>query len=447
MFSVSFARQAERGTTRLRLLLAGLLSLTAPAFAATVPPSWELPPSQQTIGVFWQEHWYERTAGPDAPRSLRINSPEAVLGGFGGRVEARENGLMTIATDENLFQITGAEAYAELWGGHPGTANKRVTINGRSTYQLPKVGTEDGHCTFSYPVIKLATTDLVNGWNALQWSVDQGTAFWGHAMVDQACLRVALTNGHPRLVERGLAEFTASVAARPYATATSEGINLVLEVAEVWRDRIESVNFQGWYFGYDENGDLRPRDWHGFTQDRQPVAHLGTAETGQRAVNWDTRMLPAQKNVAARAFVRFKELPGLVYVTAATPNLVIPDRAGSVVHLYESSDAPAPFWSRANEQKTCTIVLDVEPAKIEEAELYVTSWTGGAGSVKDYFTLNGRPLPVAEGSAHTRQFNRLRLDPEILKAGTNTIVLRSDTEHHGIEILYPGPALMIRHRR
>jgi hypothetical protein len=55
--------------------------------------------------------------------------------------------------------------------------------------------------------------------------------------------------------------------------------------------------------------------------------------------------------------------------------------------------------------------------------------------------------PVAEGSGHTRQFNRLRVDPKILKPGANMIELLSDTEHHGIEILYPGPALMIRYRR
>jgi len=447
MFSVLFALQTGRRITRLRLLIACSLGVTASTFAATVQPSWDLPPSQQTNGVFWQEHWYERDPSPGATRVLRINSPEAVLGEFGGRVEARENGLMTIEADEDLFQITGAELYAELWGGHPGTANKRVTINGRSTYQLPKVGTEDGHCTFSYPVIKLATTDLVNGWNAVQWNVEQGTTFWGHAMVDQACLRVALTNGHPRLVEQGLAEFTATVAARPFETATSEGINLLLDVAEAWRGRIESVTFQGWYAGYDDNGDLRSRDWHGFTQDRLPVAYLGTVAEGQRAINWDTHLLPAQKNVAARAFVRFKDLPGLVYVTAATPHLVVPDRPNAIVHLFESADVPAPFWSRANEKKSCTIVLDLEPTKIEEAELYVTAWTGGAGEVKEYFTINGVHHPVAEGSAHTRQFNRLRVDPKILMPGANTIELLSDTEHHGIEIIYPGPALMIRYRR
>jgi len=79
--------------------------------------------------------------------------------------------------------------------------------------------------------------------------------------------------------------------------------------------------------------------------------------------------------------------------------------------------------------------------------LYVICWTGGAGNVKDYFTLNGHPFPVAEGAGHTRQFNRLRVVPKLLRRGANTIELLSDTQHHGIEFLYPGPALMVRYRR
>jgi hypothetical protein len=426
------------------ILISSLLA--SAVLAATVPPSWEHPPAQQRVGVFWQEHWYEREKHPGHTRRLRINAPEVVLSRFGDRPEARENGLMIIEANEDLFHVTGAELYAELWGGHPGTANKRVTVNGRSTWETPRVGTEDGHCTFSYPVLNLPVSDLVNGANAFQWALDQGATFWGHAMVDQACLRVALTNRHPSLVEQGLAEFRATVDAQPKFEETWEIIELSLDVDPAMKERIASVTFQAWYDGYDDNGNLRRRDWHGFTLDREPVAHLGTVRDGATSWTWNVRMLPAQKNVATRALVRFQEWPGLVYVTAAGGNLVIPDRANAVVHLYEPEDLPPSFWSRAGRAKSCAIELDVDPGRIEAAELYVISWTGGAGEVKDYFTINGHPYPVAEGSGHTRQFNRLPVDPSVLKQGVNTIALLSDTEHHGIEILYPGPALMIRYQ-
>lgn len=446
--------------------------------AAPLTPSWEHPPHQQREGMFWREHWYERgltNANPAYERRFRINSPEASLHpSFGQRVEARENGLMLIKAEENLFQLAGAELYVELWGGHPGTANKRVTVNGRATYQLPRVGTEEGHCTYQYPVLPLTRSDLVNGYNAFQWALDQGTTFWGHALIDNACLRVALTNGQPDLVKLGLADLAASVVALKSSTAesatrstlphsdasTSETMLLRLDAPAKFRERIARVDYQAWHSGYDENGNRRATDWHGFTKDRWPVAWagsspspLGGARAGVRGegienfpASWDTSMLPAQKNVAVRAFIRFKDAPGLVYVTAATPNLVIPDRPGAAVHLYVPADLPEGFWSRANNKKTCTIILEVDPAKIERAELYVVTWTGGAGGVKDYFTLNGRAFPVADGSRHVIQYNRLPVEPSLLRKGVNTIELLSDTEHHGIEIIYPGPALMVRYK-
>lgn len=422
-----------------------MFSVVTPA--AAMAPSWEHPPAQQSEGVFWREHWYERgitNHNPGYESRLRVNPPEVVLHPqFGRRVEARENGLMLIPAEEDLFQITGAELYLEMWGGHPGTAGKRVSVNGRSTYWFPRLGTEDGHCTYSYPVIPLERGDLVNGWNACQLALDQGTAFWGHMLVDEACLRVALTNGHPELVQLGLAGLAARVVAEIQPDGTQLGLAGLGELAS----RVERVDFQAWYSGYDENGNRRETDWHGFTHNRQPGGMVGTVTNAPFQLRWDTTMLPAQKNVAVRAFVRFRDAPGLVFVTAATGALTIPDRATSTVALYTSPDLPLSFWSRAKNLKTCSIVLDEEPSKIERAELLVVTWTGGPGTVRDYFTLNGRHFPVAEGSRHLPQFSRLAVEPSLLKRGANTLELLSDSEHHGIEIAYPGPALMVRYRR
>jgi hypothetical protein len=402
-------------------------------------------------------HWYERgltNGNPGYEKRLRVNPPEIVLHPvFGKRVEARENGLMLIQAEEDLFQISSAELYLELWGGHPGTANKRVTVNGRSTYYFPQVGTEDGHCTYSYPVVRLQRSDLVNGWNAFQLALDQGTAFWGHTLVDQACLRLALTNGHPDVVKLGLEQMEAKILVaalnreKASPSLTAPGYRLQLGSPERFVAQIARVDFEGWYSGYDENRNLLETDWHGFSKDRQPVAHLGSVREAPFGIVWDTSMLPAQKNVAVRAVVHFKNARGLVYLTPATGALTIADHPGSVVALYSSPDLPADFWSRAGRFKGCSLVLDVESSRIERAELYVVTWTGGAGRVKEYFKLNGRHFPVAEGSGHVVQFNRLSVEPSLLRRGTNTIEVLSDTEHHGIEVFYPGPALMVRYKQ
>ena len=98
------------------------LTLAICAFAAIgsrAAPQWDAPPEQQTEGGFWRWHWYQRgltNANPGYDSRFRVNSPEVSLHPvFGRRTEARENGLMQIRGDEDLFQLTAAEFYAEVW--------------------------------------------------------------------------------------------------------------------------------------------------------------------------------------------------------------------------------------------------------------------------------------------------------------------------------------------
>ena len=152
-------------------------------------------------GCFIREYWYERGiehGNPFFNSRFRVNAPEASIHpDFMYRSEVRGNGMMVIFIDEDLALLDKTELYLEIWGGHPGTASKRVTINGRSTYPLPEVGTADENCTHMYSVVPLRITDLVNGYNALQFACGQGSTFWGHFIVDNACLRVTLKDDHP----------------------------------------------------------------------------------------------------------------------------------------------------------------------------------------------------------------------------------------------------------
>ena len=68
-----------------------------------------------------------------------------------------------------------------------------------------------------YPRLILKVTDLVDGYNALQFACDQGTSFWGHFIVDEACLRAVLKADHPNLTAAGLLGFRATVRATPSA--------------------------------------------------------------------------------------------------------------------------------------------------------------------------------------------------------------------------------------
>ncbi len=418
-------------TIRWSLLLAFLFSLSA--FA------------QNPEGQFFRTYWYQpgiEHGNPKFDSRFHVNSPEVVLHAqYSQRVEARENGMLLIPITEDLRQIYRAELYLELWGGNPGTANKRVTVNGRSSYAIQDVGTYNKHSTHQYPTLYLQPTDLVNGYNAFQFACDRGTSLWGHFIVDNAALRVELKRDHPDLQKVGLRGFNALIKAEA-VLGKQESIRLKLSSSDDLV--IASVEYQGFYLGYDENGDTMTYGWHGMTKNKEPLALVGTAKQYPFSVDWDTAMLQEQQEMAVRAIVHFKEHPEFTYVTPVIGGLSVTKPRGTRVMLYPSRDLPVPFWSRNNEKKACTIEVDIDPARIERAELNVVIWDGGAGKVQDSFTLNGTPLAVAGSSKQDVLYRQLAIDPKLLKRGTNRIEVLADTEQHGLEVLLPGPALMIR---
>jgi hypothetical protein len=411
---------------------------------SNAPAEQSPPPAGHFVRFWWYEPGLEH-GNPVTNRRFRVNAPEVgTHPTFAVRPEAKSSGMLQIRMHEDLRLLQQAELDLELWGGHPGTTNRRVNVNGRTTYALPGIA-GDTQCTHMYPRPVLKITDLVDGYNALQFACDQGTSFWGHFIIDEACLRAILKEDHSDLRDAGLLGFRASVVATP-SRAGAEGIELTLDVPADKRDKIESVDYQGYYDSYDENGDGRTRDWHGFTKKRRPVAILGTATGASSASTWDLTMLPAQTHMAVRAAVHFKVRPEIAYITPETRGLRVQERPLVRVELVPARDLPVPFWSRAGRTRTGTIFLDADPALIDRAELHVVVWDGGAGTVRDYFTINGLPLPVAGTGKHDVIYSRRDLDPRHLKRGINRVELRSDTEHHGIEVLMPGPALMVRRR-
>jgi putative heme-binding domain-containing protein len=392
---------------------------------------------------FVRQFWFEMDAEHGNPRTnnrFRVNDSLAALHPeWSKRPETKGNGMLQIEMPEPLADIGGAELALELWGGHPHTANKRVTVNGRTTYPIPEIGTAAGHCTHQYPVIRLERSDLVQAHNVFQFACDRGDSFWGHFIVESAALRVELGDGHQTLADAKLTGFTA----KPTAATDGETVTLGLDVPREWYDRIERVDYITRYDGFDENGDGRTADWHGMVKKREPVSHAGTATTAPFAVKWDVTMLPAQTDMAVRAVVRFKGQPDVVYETAAIGGISTPDRRHEVKR-YRPVEVPKSFWSRDNKKKECEFTLDFDSAGVEAAEVRVVVWDGGVEKVASPLTWNDQPLAFKSDAKHDTKYLRLPLDPKHLKKGKNTFAVFSDTTHHGIEILLPGPELWVK---
>jgi hypothetical protein len=155
-------------------------------------------------------------------------------------------------------------------------------------------------------------------------------------------------------------------------------------------------------------------------------------------------MIPSQSGpMAIKALVHLKG--GFHYQTDVLDGPVFPaDR--NKVKLYKCAVLPKPFWSRASKPATATINLPRNPANAESARLIVRVWDGGEGTVTEHFKINGHPYSITSGKAnHDLVFTNVEVDVKHLKPGENTFTLLSDTEHHGIEVLLPGPCLLLRY--
>ncbi len=397
-------------------------------------------------GVFFREHWvkFDKTISNSTGRMLRINDAELSLHEtYGRRPEARANGFTLIGVPEDLFELQGADLYLELWGGHPKTANKRFLANGKKTYLIPEHGCQAGHCVYTYPLVPLELNHLVTGNNAIQFACDRGKSFWGHFIIDEMAVRCYLKLDHPELVKQHLQGFKAKVMLESSDGVLADTVAVGLSYPKGCEDLITAVEYFGRYDGFDDNGDGRTNDWHGYTHDRQYTHHIGRASEAPFSVTWNTKMIPDQEgSMALRALVRFKS--GLSYWTPVLDELS-PASERASVQMYTCSDIPVPFWSRDSQVRTATIELPSDLSGVVQARLIVKIWDGGEGTVQTPFKINGHPYSITSGRAiHDVVFTDVEVDPAHLKTGTNTLTVLSDTEHHGIEVLLPGPCLVVR---
>ena len=160
------------------------VAMLAPLLAGLVVSA----PDGEPAGVGSLHAVHRCARGPHNPgkhRMFRVNAPHAgLLEDHGGRSEAKANGLMLVPLPHDPRTLAGVRPGVSLWAGHPGAAGRRATVNGRSTLTLP--GPPDGEVGHAHLALPLKRSDVVNGWNAVQFACDAGSAFWGHFVVDSA---------------------------------------------------------------------------------------------------------------------------------------------------------------------------------------------------------------------------------------------------------------------
>ena len=364
-------------------------------------------------------------AGGTDDNAFRVNSPDAATGPFKHIKESQADGVMRVTLDLDPATATAAGLYLELWGGHPGVRNKRVTVNDGPTIELPEVGAAEGHCTYSYPTLSLPLDSLKKGENEFAFTCDGGSTFWGHYLISGAAVVLSLPRDHSEIVAEA-AECTVS------ADVDGETVRPRLDAPAGLK--VERVDFAGRYDGFDDDGDLEPPGWHGYTKNGRPVGLLGDS--------FDASMLPTPRDLRVRATVHLGG--GLSFTT---PAVAVDLPTPAIVMRVEPDGGPRSLWSRENVVRSLDLPLDADPADVERAELHVKIWDGGRGDSEHPVRLNGVPLAVAGEGWHDVIYRKVAVDPATLRRGPNRFEVQADTAHHGIEVLRPGPNLFVRLKR
>ena len=355
------------------------------------------------------------------------------------------NPRLTLQVDD-LRDAVRAEALIDRWGGHPGTPDKQVRFNDGAWITLPELTTtpagQPPELFYSHDnlTISVPLADLKEGENTVEGTCGRqfGAGLnWGQWGWTSLILRVYYDP--PRR-----AHATAAIESPRPGETLGENPRIIVAVS----GDVDQVDVLAFHEGYDENGDGVFRDWHQlYTHDRRHPAspeepriahHAGSATEAPYEVVWNTRWVPDQEEGAVMLMARVRSRDGLWYASEIVKGLSL-RRDGEAVRLYRPLAVPEDCGVRADRWCAMTIRLPGNPAQAREASLHLRTWNGANES----FWINSHEQAI-EGGNHTFAYTVHPVEPAELRRGDNVIEFHSTTEHHAIEVCWPGPALMVR---
>ena len=375
-------------------------------------------------------------------RNWRVHDPNARAE---GAKQFLPNPVLTISVDD-LQGAIRAEALLDRWGGHIKTADRKIRFNENAWLDVPTLTTPpEGRADYYYfednPVIDVPLSHLKPGDNTLEGTCGVRDNYnWGQWGLYSLILRVYYDPATQPPVRGRI------VSPRPGATL-NEDPTIALDCPP----NTQRVVVLAWYDGYDENGDGVYQDWHGghFQPLRgEPAAladHVGTATRAPWSIKWRTRWVPDQESGSIKLIARIQRDDGTWSVTPPVEGLSL-QRAGESVRMYRAKNVPERFGVRMNQRQSCSIAVakDFDPSKVIEAALALRTWHGWDGHHQP-LQLNDHSFPVA-GNNHHYAFKYLSVPADAIRPGDNIFAIHSQTEHHMLEVLWPGPALLVRFR-
>jgi len=384
-----------------------------------------------------------RVTDPDAPfEGPSYNSPSTFL----------PNPELELTVDD-LQGAIRAVAVIDVWGGHVGTIGKQFRLNDSTWIDVPDIeNTPSSPECYVHQVsleVEVPLEHLVEGMNVLEGTSGPQTCFdfgWGQWGWYGFMLRIYYD------------PLQKAAPAGNIVSPADGGVlreNPMFEIEAMSPVGVTRVDLVGLYDAYDADGDGVYREWqqnyHRPTKNDPSMVvrdHMGTATTAPHRVTWDTQWIPDQDPESIEAVARIRDSSGLWFVTDRVTGLSL-DRPGVDVRLYRPSDVPRSYWVRAGRTRSSTVQIasSHDLTDVQAARLLTRTWNGIAGQSEpgeDHWTrVNGWTTPTY-GVDHFYAFDQVELPVGILANGTNQIEYYAESTHHGVEVLWPGPAVVAR---
>ena len=355
------------------------------------------------------------------------------------------NPLLTINIDD-LEHAVRAEAILDRWGGHLRTTRKAIRLNRHPWLIVPELSSPPAERAEYYysqdnPVISIPLEHLREGVNTFEGTCSTLNNYgWGQWGLYSLILRVYYD---PALKDHASARIVAPAAGSEFGEDPQIRLRGSSDVMQ--------ADVRAWYDGEDEDGDGVFQDWHGaFHQPErgEPAAlshHVGTDTTEPFGLRWNTTWVPDQSPGTIKLIARVRNGDGIWTVTEPVEDLTLV-RDTEHVALYRAEDVPEQFGVRVGRERACRFQIPDENViqNALEVKLSLRTWHGWDGHHSP-FRFNGHEF-ANQGKNHHYDLDRLGLPKTILRQGSNSFQVHSDTEHHMLEVLWPGPALLIRYR-
>ncbi len=374
-------------------------------------------------------------------RWQRITGPDATMAG------AKEH-LPNAVNDIELADLAGAiraEIQLELLQSHYGTTGHAVRLNGKDWFPVPSSpripggrGTKEGPAemwlTMLYPTFEVPVAALQPGRNRFEFITRSGAAGlgsrWPQSIVYGVVFRIYYGPDKPAP--------TGGVVA-PHGVPGRYGtIELLAEPLPAAGRSIRRVDFLAHYRGYDWRGEGVAEKWHAQTFFGGLRRHAGSAFLHPWHVAWDARDVPAQ-DAPVQVTARIEDDTGLCRMTAA----VTLEKFKGFPHtrIFAGHAIPQAWQTRAGRRNSCKITLPDDLSGLQGAKLILASWNGYQA---DEIGINGTALVGNIGFNHDLSYDEIDLPISALKPGENEFYTASKTEHHGIEVLWPGAVIIAR---